>query len=447
MIVAKFGGTSVGAPAQIRTIANIVKKEIKKQPILVVSAVSGVTNLLLEIPSSSNKRRVIAQIRKKHTDLIKALFKPKERKEVSLFIEVELLEIEKKSKNPAMNKQDLDKLASFGEIMSSFLISSYLNKRGIKAAPVNTIGLIITDNNFGRADFLPSVTKKNLRKALLPLIKENIVPVVTGFVGSTKSGETTTLGRGGSDYTASIVGFCMGVLEIQIWTDVDGMFTADPRMIKGAKLLSTVSFKEASELAAFGARVLHPRSIRPAIHAGIPVFVLNTFKPNGKGTKILEKDIDRNPITAVSFKKHITLVNIYSSEMLLSKGFLANVFRLFAQSGISIDLVSVSEVSVSLTLDNDEGLDAAVEKLKKFSSVSISHNFSIVSLVGEGIVTSTKTIKRIFEILDGGKILVKMVSLGATDINVSIVIQYDQLEKAVRLLHNGLLLKYHKTKK
>jgi aspartate kinase len=444
MIVAKFGGTSVSTKERILTITEIVRNTLSRKPVVVVSALSGVTDLLLSISTAphSQTEKILREISALHRNLTEELFTDASEKENACsYIEDRLNEVRRIAKRRSFDKASLDKLVSFGEILSSYIIVHALDNMDMKAMQVVATDLIVTDDNFGSAEFLALPTKRNARKILIPMVKKGIVPVVTGFIGATRSGKTTTLGRGGSDYSASIIGYSLEAEEIQIWTDVDGIFSADPRLVENARLLKTVSYREASELATFGAKVLHPRTIRPAVKNGIPVRILNSFNIKSSGTLIMDKPAESNPIMAISSKNKITLVNIYSTDMLLQKGFLARVFQIFANKNISIDLVSVSEVSVSLTLDNDEHLDNVLAELSKFSSVTTTKNLGIVSLVGEGIVTSSSIIKLIFDILDKEKILVKMVSLGATNINVSLVLQQDQVEHAVKVLHNQLLLK------
>ncbi|MBI2018859.1 aspartate kinase [Candidatus Daviesbacteria bacterium] len=440
MIVAKFGGTSVSSRESILTICEIVKNQKNLDLVVVVSALSGITDLLLSLPSLP-KYKFQAEIRRlknTHKELINKVFKdPKEQKRVMQFVDEKVNEILKLNLNN--QKKTLDKLCSFGEIISSYIVANALDQNGIKSFQVLATDLIVTNDNFGSADFILEPTKRNVKSILTPIIKRGIVPVVTGFIGSTTSGQVTTLGRGGSDYTASIIGFCLGVKEIQIWTDVDGMFTADPRLVTTARSLPVVSFKEAAEMATFGARVLHPRTIHPAIKAGIPVRVLNTFNPKSHGTLIIKEVKTSKAIRSISFKRKITLVNIYSTEMLLQRGFLARVFKIFGSNDLSIDLVSVSEVSISVSLDNDGGLVNAVKQLSSFTSVSIIKDLGMVSLIGEGVTSSSQTIKKIFDILDKEQILVRMVSLGATNINISLVIESDKVEKAVKVLHERLL--------
>lgn len=448
MIVAKFGGTSVSSKERVNTLCRIVGNELDRDPVVVVSALKGVTDLLLSLPvlPKSKHEAKIREIENLHRNLIKSLWSDKDSQdEILKFIDSQLDSVTQIIINRGEDgKEFLDRLASFGEIMSSYIITQVLISKGIKAAQIIATDLIVTNNNFGSAEFILEPTKRKIKKVLLPLLKAGVVPVVTGFIGSTKSSQITTLGRGGSDYTASIIGFCLKAAEIQIWTDVDGIFTSDPRLIKNAKPLPVVSFKEASELAAFGAKVLHPQTIRPATRANIPVKVLNTFNPENPGTLITEKSAMPFMIKAVSFKRRITLVNIYSTEMLWQVGYLARLFKIFKNYGISVDLVSVSEVSVSVSLDNWENLENAVKEISKFSSVSVSSNCGMVSLIGEEITGSTHIIKKIFDILDEVNILARMISLSAASINISIVVDADKVEQAVKVLHDRLLLRQNK---
>ncbi|TSC63419.1 MAG: aspartate kinase, partial [Microgenomates group bacterium Gr01-1014_93] len=320
-------------------------------------------------------------------------------------------------------------------------ITNILNNSNINSKQIIATSLILTNDHFGSADFLPGQSQQKAKRILTPIVKKGIVPVVTGFIGSTIDGKTTTLGRGGSDYTAAILGFCLSAEEIQIWTDVDGIFTSDPKFIKQAKVLSDVSYREASELAAFGAKVLHPRTIRPAVSSGIPVRVLNTFNPSAKGTVIRNRNKEKSHIVAIASKRKITLVTIYSTDMLLNKGFLARVFSIFSKYNISIDLVSVSEVSISASLDNDENLDKAIKELEQFATITTTRSLGMISLIGEKIVNVKNILKQIFSILDNSNIEVKMISLGATDINISLVLPSLEIDKSVNLLHNALIKK------
>jgi len=441
MIILKFGGTSVSSAKSLKTIVDILKRQKAQSPIVVASAVSGVTDLLLSLfKNRANKKTIIKQIENLHLNLIEDYYGKVPIEQRGYILDC-LKKINKLLNTNVKSLELCDEIISFGEIMSSYIITNILNNSNINAKQIIATSLIITNDHFGSAEFLPSETGQQSKKILIPLVKKGIIPVVTGFIGQTKNGKITTLGRGGSDYTAAILGFCLKAHEIQIWTDVDGIFTSDPKLIKQAKVLSDVSYKEASELAAFGAKVLHPRAIRPAISSGIPVRVLNTFNPTAKGTVIRNRDKEKSHIVAIASKRKITLVTIYSTDMLLNKGFLARVFSIFSKYNISIDLVSVSEVSISASLDNDENLQNAIKELEKFATITTTRQLGMISLIGEKIVNVKNILKEIFSILDNSNIEVKMISLGATDINISLVLPSLEIDKSVNLLHEALINK------
>ncbi len=438
MIILKFGGTSVSTKKSLNTIVDIIRTQRSKNPIVVVSAISGITDLLLSLTKiNANKNTIFKQIENLHLNLIRDYYEsvPNDLKDYLL----ESLESVDELLSKKNTSQILDEIISYGEIISSKIITHMLNDAKVNAKQIIATSLIVTNDHFGSAEFLPRETEQKTKNTLTPLIKKGIIPVVTGFIGSTKQNKTTTLGRGGSDYTAAILGFSLHADEIQIWTDVDGIFTSDPKLIKQAKVLKVVSYKEASELAAFGARVLHPRTIRPAVSSGIPVRVLNTFNPKAKGTVIKNTNSDRSHIVAIASKRKITLVTIYSTDMLLNKGFLAKVFSVFSKYNISIDLVSVSEVSISASLDNNENLEQAIKELKEFSTISTTKELGMVSLIGEKIVDVKNILKHIFSILDRSNINVRMISLGASDINISLVLPSIHVDQSVSLLHKALI--------
>ena len=443
MIIAKFGGTSVASAERIRTILGIVQSQLHRRPVIVVSAVSGVTDTLLSLAqvSESQVETAIEGIRQVHERLVNDLFSQEDtRLRVMDYIDEKLREIKSTALKRNLTLEDRDELVSYGETMSSFIIAAFFNSQGIKAKQVIASELIVTDGNFTQAEFLPSETEEKTQRIITPLVEEGIVPVVTGFMGATKEGKITTLGRGGSDYSASILGFALDAEEIQIWTDVDGVYSADPRVVKSARLIPEISYREASEMAAFGAKVLHPRTIRPAIQKNIPIRVLNTFNPDAAGTFITGENVTQG-LKAVSFKRRTTLVNIYSATMLFSKGFLAKIFEVFSRENISIDLVSVSEVSVSVTLDNDQNLLQAIKELEGFTNVSVSHDFGMISLIGEGLMSSQDVLREVSELFHSNKMPIRMVSLGASDINISLVLNAQDIEKAANLVHDQLLLR------
>lgn len=437
MIILKFGGTSVSSKERIRTISEIVKRDLDRQPVLVVSAFKGVTDLLISALSANKKERkeILKRLQDLHMGLIAG---EKNELVMKAYVKNTLKDIESLLDRTDVTKATTDRVISYGEIMSSFIISELLKESGISAQQIISTELIVTNDHFTNAEFLPEKTKENVKKLLVPLVKKGVVPVVTGFIGATEKGRVTTLGRGGSDYSAAILGYSLDSEEVQIWTDVDGIYTADPAYISSARLLERITYKEASELAAFGAKVLHPRTIRPLTQKNIPVVVRNTFNPNSTGTYINGKSVGMPRITAVASKPKVTLVNLYSADMLLSKGFLQKVFSIFAKHHISVDLVSVSEVSVSVTLDNRDELKDALAELGEFSTTS-TNQVGVVSLIGENILETDGVLKNVFTVLNHAKIPVRMLSLGASDINISIVTDVEAVYPAVKLLHKSMV--------
>lgn len=441
IIVAKFGGTSVSSKNNIQTIVNVVKKEKQlHKVVLVVSALSKVTDLLLL--TASGEKDSTQSIKEKHYSLIADLWQDQAVKnKLFAYVDKCLANVLDICQKKVTEKKLLDRVVSFGEIMSSKIIATYLSTGGVLAEAVIASKIIVTDNNFGSAEFLPEETKINAKSILLPFIENNIVPVVTGFIGATKNGEITTLGRGGSDYSGSIIGFAIGAQEVQIWTDVDGIFTADPRIVKTARPIPEVSYEEASEMAFLGARILHPRTMKPAVRAGIPVRVLNTFNPESKGTSIVKREERKTRITAITFKRKVILLTIKAEQMFMTTGFLAKIFDIFREEKISLDLVSVSEVTISLTVDMVDTLPNAVKKIEEFSRIVLDEDASVVSVIGEHIGRFPHAVRDVFSILDKKNIRVKMISFSAQNRNISCVIKSTRWEDALHALHDGLLLR------
>jgi aspartate kinase len=294
--------------------------------------------------------------------------------------------------------------------------------------------VIVTDETFGRARPMLDETTAAARAQVQPVLDAGEVPVMPGFIGATPQGVTTTLGRGGSDWSASLLGAVLGADEIQIWTDVDGMMTADPRLIKAARTLPVVTFEEAAELAYFGARVLHPATIRPAVERGIPVRVLNSMRPGGPGT-LIRQDAPAAPgePRAVAFKKGISVILIAQPRMLMAYGFVARVFEVFERHRTAVDLIATSEVSISLTVDDPERLSAVEEDLRPLGDVKVLRGMAIVSMVGRGFIQRPGLAGRIFQALR--EVNVVMISFGASDVNLSFVVNEADAERAVKLLH------------
>jgi aspartate kinase len=293
--------------------------------------------------------------------------------------------------------------------------------------------VILTDNHFTQAQPLLEETYTLLEERVRPLIETSVV-VMGGYIGATKDGQTTTLGRGGSDYSASIAGAGLNAEEIQIWTDVDGMLTADPRIVPGGHRVKNISFAEAAEMAYFGAKVLHPATVLPAVERNIPVLILNSRRPTVEGTRITaEAAPSKNPVKCISCKTGITILNIRSTRMLMAYGFLHRIFEIFDRFRTSVDMVSTSEVSVSLTVDNCENLDAISKELREFAEVMIEDRQAIVCLIGEDIRRTPGIAGRAFQILR--KENIRMISQGASLLNLGFVISEADLKGAVSALH------------
>jgi len=326
-----------------------------------------------------------------------------------------------------------DAISAYGERVSSLIVAAHLRRCGINTAHVDSRSVIITDRRHTQAAPLFEETNRRLRETLVPVANHSVV-VMGGFIASNEDGVTTTLGRGGSDYTASIVGAGIGAEEIQIWTDVDGMLTADPTVLPGAHRVKVCSFTEAAELAYFGAKVLHPATVLPAIEKNIPVRILNSRRPEVEGTLIVSDPPPcSTPIRSIACKRNITLLTIVSTRMLMAHGFLRRIFEVFDRYETPVDMLATSEVSVSLTIDNTRSLAAIKAELEAFAEVSIEENQAIVCLVGENIRRCDNVSARAFAALDG--IRPRMLSQGASQLNLSMVVAASDLGRAVESLH------------
>lgn len=439
-IIMKFGGTSLASGERIQNAAQIIASKIDQPPIIVTSAMSQITNLLIatanaaQLQDQETVKANLQTIRDKHFAVAKD---PKIRTE----IESILKKLEDRCQGILMLEElsahNLDVISSFGERMSSWLMTEALQAQGLNAQRFDSRELIRTDNQFGSAEVDWKTTTTQIQTALQPIIEQGITPVVTGFIGSTETGETTTLGRGGSDYSASILGVALQATDIQIWTDVDGMMTCDPRLVPTARVLENIDFQEAAELAYFGAKVLHPKTIQPAVEANIPVRILNTMNPQATGTTILETDeISEHSIKAIAFKKRISVINICSSRMLGPHGFLAKIFDTFATHKVSVDVLATSEVSVSVTVEDDSFDDAFIQDLETFSTVTVIPHQTIISVVGNGLKNDYRVEQRVFDTLAQVEIPTELISKGASQINLTFIVRADQAEQAVISLHN-----------
>jgi aspartate kinase len=434
MIVMKFGGSSVGAPERIAAVVAIVKGRLARKPVLVVSAFRGVTDELLELGRDALKGDLsrLAALEKRHRETAASLgvdfapLGPLLRELDELARGVSLLH--------ELTPRTLDRLAGYGERLSVRLVAAALSKAGLPARPVDApeAGLL-TDERFGAAAPLPEADA--LLRASLG--GDGPVPVVTGFIGRTRAGEVTTLGRNGSDYSATILGAALGAEEVEIWSDVDGIMTADPRLVPTAKPLETLSFDEACELAYYGGKVLHPHTLVPAMRKGIPVRALNTFKPGHPGTRIVARPAAAHgsALKSIAFKRRQLILTASSPRMLSGPGFLARIFGALARHGIDVDMVATSEVSVSATTGDEKGVAKAVEELSPEFETSVERGMSVVCAVGDGISSTPGVAGDIFSAMKDAGVNVRMISQGASKNNVAFVVEDGDVEKAVRALH------------
>jgi len=446
MLVMKFGGTSVGSAERFLGVAEIVRNSKAKHgaPLVVLSAMSGVTNQLIEGATIAKERdldgalEIISALRERHRDVICTLFQDsatvdKLTEELETYFEKLDILYRGVSYLGELTKRSMDAISGIGELCSSKIFTNLLIKQKTDARWRDAREFVITDNVFGRATPLLEMTSAKAQGSIMPEIAAGKVVVTQGFIGSTSTGITTTLGRGGSDYSASILGVATDADEIQIWTDVDGMLSADPRVVPEATVIKCVSFQEASELAYFGAKVLHPLTIKPAVEKSIPVRILNSMHPEREGTVITEEGSNDAPICAIASKKNITALFISSLNMLMAHGYLARVFTIFDRFRTSIDLISTSEVSISVTIDNTENLDEIVEALEELSDVRVVEDAAIVSVVGKQFREKSGIAGEVFDTLKDINIF--MISGGASDINISFVVSNDDADSSVRKLH------------
>jgi len=444
VIVVKFGGTSVGDAAAIGRTAEIVKDRLSRDPIVVVSALGGTTNALLAVGEQSAKGHLIGALRgvetlrDRHLKECEALLGTSDDAmeiagELSAMFDELAHLAEALSTLGHVTPRSFDAIAAQGEQLSANLVAAYFRKVGIDAEYVDPRTVMITDERFMEAEPQTAEIAERSREILQPMVQAKKIPVMGGFVGSTKNGITTTLGRGGSDYSASLVGAALGAEAIEIWTDVDGMLTADPRVVNGSLLIEQIRFDEASELASFGAKVLHPNTIAPAVRLGIPVFVYNSRKPDGKGTRITF-DAPHRPVSAIAGKTDVTVIKVTAARMLLAHGFLRRVFEIFERHKTSVDVVATSEVSVSVTIDDVSQLDSLLVDLRDLGDVSMERNRGIIAIVGAGICDAGGAMGRALMAL--GDVEIHMMSLSATGINLTVIVDADAVHPAMRRLHS-----------
>jgi len=455
MVVMKFGGTSVADQAAIERLMGIVARQREKDvaagdaapgPVVVVSALSGVTDRLLGVAAEAGAgdnegaRHNLRDLRARHLTVAEVVTDDTLRAAARADIDREFDDLERIVDALGVLREVsprwLDTIAATGEIVSSRIVAAALAARGLHGSWVDARSVIVTNGEHMAAVPQFPETTAALEAQVRPLLTTGHVPVLGGFVGATTGGVTTTLGRGGSDFSGAIVGSCLHAAEIQIWTDVDGMLTADPRIVASPRVVPHISFAEASELAYFGAKVLHPATIQPAVARDIPVRILNSKRAEAPGTLITAA---RPPsdlgLTALASKKHVTVVDITSTRMLMAHGFLRRLFEVFERHKTPVDVVTTSEVSVSVTVDDRRRLPAIVEALSEFAEVSLEHEMAIVCAVGEGLNTEPRLVARVFDAV--GDVPVKLLSQAASRRNITFVIREADVPLVLGRLHDA----------
>lgn len=446
--VLKFGGTSVADAEALQRVAGLVSRAHRSTgPIVVVSALAGVTDTLLaaaDAAASGDAERMRPQLDallERHAEIAGRLAGPEGAQGIRTVLgraggEIAGL-LERVARDPERRPALRDEIASYGERLSAALLTAVLLAADVPARYVDARHCLITDETHGRATPLLPDTEQRTRTALAPLLDRRLVPVLGGYIGATPEGVTTTLGRGGSDYSAALVGAALGAAEIQIWTDVSGVLTADPRVVPGARTIPSLSYAEAAELAYFGAKVLHPKTIQPAMDRGIPVRICNSRAPNDPGTVVTARgEVRAGAVKAIAHKSGITVLQISSTRMLGAYGFLRGLFDVFERHQTVVDVVTTSEVSVSLTVDDARSLPAIVAELQPLGTVAVESGRAIVCVVGEGLRTTPGIAARVFATISD--INVSLISQGASRVNLTFVVDEARVRETVLRLHEAL---------
>jgi aspartate kinase len=440
----KFGGTSVADAAALGRLINHVRtvRQNGARPIVVVSALSGVTNDLLRVAADAaagdNSSAMLSALRARHLELVSQVSPDDPALAAAVDAQFDDLHavvaavLTLKDASP----RALDAIAAAGELLSSRIVHKALVAGGIDAAWVDPRQLVLTSDDYTQAIPLVDLIDVSVPRKLNALIASNTVPVTAGYVGATRDGATTTLGRGGSDYSAALIGAAVHAREIQIWTDVDGMLTADPRVVAAPRVVPVLSFGEASELAYFGAKVLHPSTILPAVTRDVPVRILNSRRAAAEGTLITAQGADEpdGRVAAIACKRNVTVVDITSTRMLMAYGFLRRVFEVFEKHRTAVDVVTTSEISVSVTIDDDRRLSAVMEGVADFAEVQAERGMAILCLVGDGLRRDPRIAARMLAALDGFPL--RMVSQAASRRNVTVVLRDTEVPAAMSRLHD-----------
>ncbi len=448
--IAKFGGTSVKDFEAMSSSARVVLSNPNTR-LVVVSACAGVTNLLVELASGAlfgdGIEAKISELRRIHMQIIDKIL-PSERERCVAYLEEHLKEISDQAREASMGRSDAltDRIVCHGELLSSYLIVEVFRVLGAKARVFDVRQVMRTDSNYGQANPLVEVLAAKARELLCPLLEGGELVVTQGFIGSNSEGCTTTLGRGGSDYTASLLGEACEAKTISIWTDVPGVYTTDPRLVPHAMPIDELSYSEAAEMATFGAKILHPSTLVPAVRRGIPVYVGSSREPEKGGTWVRPTTQSRPPFRAVALRRNQTLIVLASPKMAGASGFLARVFGIFAKYRQSVDLVSTSEVSIAVTVDagsQTSGLSHLSEdmlnELREFCHVKVESSLSLVAIIGNEMSRTPGTTTRAFDAI--GDFAVRMICYGASNHNLCFLVSEDMAVPALTRIHEALLEK------
>jgi aspartate kinase len=446
MIVMKFGGTSVESAEAIERVARIVASRRKQSPVVVVSAMAKVTDNLVAMghnATSGNCARSLESLeimRQRHHRTAGALLGHKRAAAIAPKLEAQFRELENFLRGLAavreLTPRGSDFLLSFGELLSSIIVADAFKSRGLNAAWVDSRECLITDAAHTCAKPLMDETRARCKKRIAPLVAKKNIPLLGGFIASTSDGVPTTLGRGGSDYSAAILGAALNAESIEIWTDVEGMMTTDPRLCPDARTIKQISFNEAAELAYFGAKVLHPATLLPAIHKNIPVYILNSRNLKSTGTEITaQAPRSKDTFRAITAKTGISIVNVVASRGIMVHGFLRSVFEALDRHSTSVDIVAISEVSMSFTMETKRLPKTLLSELEEIADVTCEAQQAIVCLVGEDIHGRPGIAASVFNTIANAGVNIRMISQGASEINISFVVKEDDVARAVRRLH------------
>jgi aspartate kinase len=445
MRVLKFGGTSVGDVDSISSVLEIVRRQMDQPLVLVFSAMGKTTDQLAAVGELASQGKleeslgVISALRGYHFEIIGQLLKNGEAKRrVTSFCDQTFRSLEEMARGMSVlsdfSLAVQDRVLGLGEILSTRILAAFFLQENLPVEWVDARELVVTDEQHTQAEPLFEETRARCREVLLPLLKKKRIPLTQGYIARSKSGAITTLGRGGSDYTASLIGAALEAEEIQIWTDVDGIMTADPSLIPQAKNIPVMSFNEAAELAFFGARVLHPKTLVPAVERGIPVRVRNTRRPEGEGTLILaEAPGNGQRVKSIAYKEGMTLVNLVSTRMFKAHGFLKQIFEIFDRFRVSADLVATSEVSVAVAIYDTARLPLVIQELQQYGKITVKPRQAVVCVVGEKLKETPGIVGQVFQ--DLSDVRVSMLSLGGSEINLSFVIDENDLPTVISRLH------------